>query len=288
MTIERSFTVLRGRARSKVTLSLRILGTRADGFHELDALAVSCSEPHDDVALYPQRGGTTMSVIPAGAAPSRVAENLAGRAVEALRQRLPATVAGVRVRLRKHIPVAAGLGGGSADAAEVLALLGSHFGIRRRDLERVAARLGSDVPFALRGAPSFLRGRGERLGPAAGIPSLALVIATPPFGCSTPEVYRAWDELGAPSSQRVVESPLLAEGLANDLEPAALFVAPALQTFRDSFARVARRAPLLLGSGSSYAVIADDDEHASALADRARDALRVATVWAGSSLASRR
>ena len=285
---ERPMRVLRGRAPAKVTLSLRVLGTRPDGYHELDALTVSCSDPNDRIALYPQRRGDTVSVAPAGSAPTGAANNLATKAITLLRPRLPADLPGIRVRLHKQIPMGAGLGGGSADAAMVLTLLGKHFALPRRDLERAAARLGSDVPFALRGTPAFLRGRGERLVAAPGIGSLTLVIATPDFGCDTPLVYRAWDELGSPRSDRVLESDLVDGGLANDLEPAAHAVFPLLGAFRDAVARSTDRHPIMLGSGSSYAVVADDPDHGAAIAARLRADLYLPTVWCGSTVPSAR
>ncbi len=284
---DRKLTVLRGRARAKVTLSLRVLGTRPDGFHELDALTVTADNPHDDVTIMPQvRSGTTCVVTPRAAAPTRRGENLAERAADLLRPHLPAGVDGVRIKLTKRIPMGAGLGGGSADAATVLALLAKHFGVTDRTVQRVAAKLGSDIPFCVRGAPAFMRGRGERLDPAPNVPRLRLVIVTPPFGCATPAVYRAWDELGGPTSHRVVDSDLVDGGLRNDLEPAALVVAPHLESVRDTIERATARTPLLLGSGSSYCVIVDDDDEAERHLVRLTLDLGLDTIWCATTNAS--
>lgn len=276
----RRATVLRGRALAKVTLSLRVLGLRPDGYHEIDALTVAVSDPHDDVALVPQRRGTSVAVTPRGSAPALAAHNLAALAVERLRPHLPVDLGGIRVRLHKRIPAGAGLGGGSGDAAAVLALLARHYRVPKRAVMRVAARLGSDVPFGLRAAPVRMRGRGERLEPVPPFGPRSLVIATPPFGCSTPLVYQAWDALGGPVSSRVVESDLEPEGLRNDLEPAALHVAPDLAAFREAFGAAVGATPLMLGSGSSYAVHVADPEAAEAGARRARAELGIETVWA--------
>jgi len=277
-------TVLRGRAHAKVTLSLRVLGMLPGGYHEIDALTVAASDPHDDVSLVPQRRGTTVAVTPRGAAPALAAHNFAALAVERLRPHLPVDAGGMRVRLHKRIPMGAGLGGGSSDAAAVLALLSRHYRVPSRTVARIAARLGSDVPFGLRGAPVRMRGRGDRLEPVAPFGTRHLVIATPPFGCSTPLVYRAWDELGGPASTRVIGSDLDAEGLRNDLEPAALHIAPGLAAFRDAFGAATGAEPLMLGSGSSYAVLVADADAAASGARRAAAQLGIDTVWAATTL----
>jgi len=263
-------TVLRGRAHAKVTLSLRVLGMLPGGYHEIDALTVAASDPHDDVSLVPQRRGTTVAVTPRGAAPALAAHNFAALAAVD--------------RLHKRIPMGAGLGGGSSDAAAVLALLSRHYRVPSRTVARIAARLGSDVPFGLRGAPVRMRGRGDRLEPVAPFGTRHLVIATPPFGCSTPLVYRAWDELGGPASTRVIGSDLDAEGLRNDLEPAALHIAPGLAAFRDAFGAATGAEPLMLGSGSSYAVLVADADAAASGARRAAAQLGIDTVWAATTL----
>jgi 4-diphosphocytidyl-2-C-methyl-D-erythritol kinase len=283
---ERRLTVLRARSMAKVTLSLRVLGLRADGYHDLDALTVAADRPFDDVVLTPQYRGIRVSVSPNGAAPT-TPDNLASRAIRLLRPHLPADLPGIRIRLVKQIPMGGGLGGGSGNAAAVLTLLARHYRVPKRIVEATAKRLGSDVPFALRGIPAFMRGRGDRLDRADHVPALHLVIATPPFGCSTPDVYRAWDALGGPKGHRVVESDLIDGGLRNDLEPAALVVAPELAAFRDTFAAATEGVPVLCGSGSSYAVIAADAEAAAHFARRAADALAVHTVWAAATTSSR-
>lgn len=275
----RRFTHLRTRSLAKVTLSLHVLGSRPDGYHEIDALTVAATAPYDEIGLSPIARPTTVAVTPKGAAPTLAATNLAARAIEGLRPFLPPDLVGVRIRLHKQIPMGAGLGGGSSNAAAVLARVGRHFRISARALERIAARLGSDVPFMVRGRPAHIRGRGEILVAAPETPELHLVIATPPFGCSTPAVYQAWDDLGGPTAARRVEAAALAVELRNDLEPAALHVAPRLAEFRDAFGRCAQSTPILLGSGSSWAILADDAAHAEAVAARARERLEIATVW---------
>jgi 16S rRNA (adenine1518-N6/adenine1519-N6)-dimethyltransferase len=225
---------------AKLTLSLHVTGRRADGYHDLDMLVVPVSEPHDEVSVQP---APKPSIRVSGAHTAEVPTdetNLALRAAYAVG-------ANVAIDLRKGIPVGAGLGGGSADAAAVLTAVGGD------DLERVAALLGADVPFALSSTGAMrVRGVGDELEPAP-VPQLIIVIATPAFGCSTAEVYRAWDDLGGPVGETVEIESL--PPLRNDLEPAAHHVEPRLAEFKRAVEDAARLPALLAGSGSSYAVV---------------------------------
>ncbi|MGN6693428.1 MAG: 4-(cytidine 5'-diphospho)-2-C-methyl-D-erythritol kinase, partial [Aquihabitans sp.] len=134
-----------------------------------------------------------------------------------------------------RIPAGAGLGGGSADAAAVLRWAGFD------DAER-AATLGADVPFCVRGGRARVTGIGEVLEPLDHA-DRTFTLVTPPFGCSTPAVYRAWDDLGGPRA----DGP-------NDLEAAALVVAPELAEWRDRLAAATGQVPVLAGSGSTWFV----------------------------------
>lgn len=172
-------------AAAKVNLALEILGRRADGYHEVVTVmqAVELTdriglEPSDSLALHTAEPG-----VP------RDASNLALRAALALRQ--AAGVAhGVRIGLDKRIPIAAGLGGGSADAAAVLVGLNRLWRLRWpvARLAEVGATLGSDVPFFLRGGTAFATGRGEKVERVPGM-ALALVLVNPRFASSTAEAY---------------------------------------------------------------------------------------------------
>jgi 4-diphosphocytidyl-2-C-methyl-D-erythritol kinase len=151
---------------------------------------------------------------------------------------LEAVGRGAQVSLVKRIPVGAGLGGGSADAAAVLRWAGC------RDLD-VAARLGSDVPFCLVGGRCHVGGKGELVDalPWEPMAGRTFTLLTPPFGVSTAAVYRAWDDLGGPAGQG-----------PNDLEPAALLVEPRLAEWRDRLAAAVGQTPVLAGSGSTWFV----------------------------------
>ncbi|MGH8998823.1 MAG: 4-(cytidine 5'-diphospho)-2-C-methyl-D-erythritol kinase [Acidimicrobiia bacterium] len=246
-------------ARAKLTLSLRVLGRRPDGFHDLEALVTSVADPHDVVELAPRPEGVTVAVSgPAAAGVPAGPANLAHRAATA-------SGAAVAVTLHKTIPAGAGLGGGSADAAAVLGGLGS------ADLQAKAAELGSDVPFCLTGGLAWMRGRGEMLEPLEPLDGPALVIAVPPFALSTADVYATWDRLGGPRSERRCPPPpalraLLPEGLVNDLEPAALAAEPRLGPFRRSLEALTGHQAGMAGSGPACFVFASDEEQARDMA----------------------
>ena len=243
---------VRATAFSKVTLSLRVLGTRADGFHELEALTVSVGQPHDTLeAVAVPHAGVSLELdgddvmVPAGD------DNLAVRAAQELLLSVGRAGHGVQLVLRKRIPSARGLGGGSADAAAALLAVRRllEVDIDEPRLHALAARLGSDVPFCLTGGAAWMRGRGEELEPAPLPVGIPMLLALAPFQIPTPEVYKAWDELGGPRSRRVIRAPrpvadVLPE-LANDLEPAAVAVEPRLRPFRERLEDAVGRPALL-------------------------------------------
>lgn len=216
-------------APAKLTLSLRITGVRPDGFHLIDAEMVTVSLA-DSLEIDPSGSGLAVdaTATATGPAVSTGPDNSITRALV-----LVGRTAGVR--LVKRIPAGGGLGGGSADAAAILRWAGVD------DLAR-AASLGADVPFCVRGGRARVTGIGEVLEPLAPIDA-TYTLAMPPFGCSTPAVYRAWDELGGPAAVG-----------SNDLEPAALIVEPRLAEWRDRLGDASGEIPVLAGSGSTWFV----------------------------------
>jgi 4-diphosphocytidyl-2-C-methyl-D-erythritol kinase len=157
-------------------------------------------------------------------------DNLVCRALRAVGRR-------AHVRLVKRIPAGGGLGGGSSDAAAVLRWAG------RTDDVALAESLGADVPFCLRGGRARVRGVGEVVDRLPCRPGVAYTLLTPSVHVSTAAVYRAWDEMGGPTGSGT-----------NDLEPAALAVAPALAQWRDVLGEATGAAPSLAGSGSTWFV----------------------------------
>lgn len=284
---------VRATAYSKLTLSLRVGDLRDDGFHELEALAVSLSDPLDvvEVEAVPHPGGVTFELSGEIDDVPNNLSNLAARAAEELMVRAGRSGHGVRLALRKKIPAGAGLGGGSADAAAALVAVRRLLDIDIDDdgLSEIGAIIGSDVPFCLQGGAAWMRGRGEqieRVSLPSGIPFL---VAFPPFRLATADVYRAWDDIGRPRAARVVPAPpaiadVLPE-LSNDLEPAAEAVEPRLAEFREALAKAAEGEPVLAGSGSTYVIPVDGHDD---LAGWARVvSRRVRTLVSGTTTVSR-
>ena len=212
------------RALAKLTLSFRITGRRDDGYHLIEAEMVTL-DLADTLVFAPGDGlvltGNATSV-PTGD------DNLVRRALAAVGR-------SAHVALTKRIPVAAGLGGGSADAAAVLRWAGC------RDLD-IAASVGADVPFCLVGGRARVRGVGAVVDPLP-LEERSYTLLVPPFALATPTVYRAWDDLGGPTTDA-----------SNDLEPAALSVAPELKRWRDRLGDATGRTPRLAGSGPTWFV----------------------------------
>lgn len=217
-------------APAKLTLSLRVTGVRPDGLHLIDAEMVTL-DFFDRLVI--TEGGSGLSMTGAGDDVPLGPDNLVARA-------LALTGRTAHVAIEKNIPSQAGLGGGSADAAAVLRWAGFD------DLD-AAAKVGADIAFCFIGGRARVSGIGEIVEPLPYV-ERTLTLITPPIACSTPAVYRAWDELGGPSDP---ENP-------NDLEAAALVVAPQLARWRDELAEATGHRPTLAGSGSSWFV---DGEH---------------------------
>jgi 4-diphosphocytidyl-2-C-methyl-D-erythritol kinase len=223
-------------APAKLTLSLRITGVRADGYHTLDAEMVTV-DLADRLEFSPGSDLTVTSSAVGGLPVPADGTNLVTRALELVGR-------SASVHLDKRIPAGAGLGGGSADAAAVLRWAGV-------DDPALAARLGADVPFCVAGGRARVTGIGDELAPLPLPPMLgrAYTLLTPPFGVSTVAAYRAWDALGGPH----VDDP--AGG--NDLETAALAVEPRLARWRDELSAATGQRARLAGSGSTWFVEGD-------------------------------
>ncbi|MDQ6909956.1 MAG: 4-(cytidine 5'-diphospho)-2-C-methyl-D-erythritol kinase [Actinomycetota bacterium] len=215
----------RGHALAKLTLSLRVTDTREDGFHLLDAEMVTVDLA--DSLTFSEGDGLSIGG-PAGVGVPADDSNLIRRALGTVRR-----VAHVRVD--KQIPAGAGLGGGSADAAAVLRWAGC-------DDVSLAASLGADVPFCLIGGRARVTGIGEIVEPLP-FETRRFTLLSPPFSVSTASVYGAWDSLSGPISAG-----------GNDLEPAALVVAPELATWRNRLGEATGETPRLAGSGATWFV----------------------------------
>ncbi len=218
-----------GFAPAKVNLYLRITGRRSDGFHLLDSLAVFAGIG-DRVAATPAEALTLSLAGPEAAALKAEPDNLVLRAARALAQATGVT-RGAALRLEKHLPVASGIGGGSADAAAALRVLARLWGVPA-ELEAIAARLGADVPVCVAGQPARMRGVGGLLSPVPPLPSCGLLLANPRLPLATPTVFRARqggfsDLANYPAGW--ADAADLADWLrplGNDLEAAAITLCP--------------------------------------------------------------
>ncbi|MCX7685066.1 MAG: 4-(cytidine 5'-diphospho)-2-C-methyl-D-erythritol kinase [Acetobacteraceae bacterium] len=268
-------------AYAKVNLFLHVVGRRADGYHLLDSLAVF-AEAAD---LLEGEAAETLSLALAGpeaAALAEEADNLVLRAARAF-----AAAAGVppgaAFRLTKVLPVASGIGGGSADAAAALRLCARLWGVRLPParLAALAGALGSDVPACLAGRPVRMGGAGEVLSAAPALPRLGLVLANPRVPVATPAVFRSRAGGFRPPAALPpgwADAAALARdlaALANDLEAAAIGLCPAIAEVLERLsalpgARLAR----MSGSGATCFALFDDPDAA-----RAAAALLPASWW---------
>jgi 4-diphosphocytidyl-2-C-methyl-D-erythritol kinase len=213
------------RAFAKINLDLRILGLLPDGYHEVRTVLQSV-RLHDTLTFTPTRGRFVIECDAPGVPLD--ARNLVWKAAALLDhvvRRRDGDPTGMRVTIVKRIPAEAGLGGGSSDAAATLLALTR---LWRLDLDlpsllRLGARLGADVPFFLAGGTVLGAGRGDDISPLTEAPRVTVVIVKPPFGVSTPDAYRWFDEDGQPRPGRVRRRlpsswPAWAASVRNDLE----------------------------------------------------------------------
>jgi 4-diphosphocytidyl-2-C-methyl-D-erythritol kinase len=272
-------------ARAKINLYLHVLGRRADGFHLLDSLVVF-AETGDEIAVAHSHALSLKIVGPFAGNLAAGDDNLVLRAARGLRD-LVGFQAGAEITLTKNLPVASGIGGGSADAAATLQALMTLWLIEpdRAALERLALGLGADVPVCLAGRPSFMGGIGEEVEPAGILPKAHLLLVNPGIATPTPAVFKARQGDFSPGGRWLEapkDAPALAEALkkrGNDLTEAAIRVTPEIQDVLDAIAGTeACLLARLSGSGATcFGIYAD-----AAQAERARAAIQRAypTWWA--------
>ncbi len=288
MQIHRSTVEIVVQTPAKLNLFFEVLARRDDGYHEIETLMCPIDrydtlyfqeEPSGRLALECQwaaiGGGPDdagFDSIPCGP------DNLVSRAVELLRSRT-GVERGARVRLVKRIPAAAGLGGGSSDAAAALVAAneGWKLGLSLAELTRLAAQLGSDVPFFLRGGAAICRGRGERVEAAAGLGPLHFVVVRPPVGLTTAAVYGVCRPAAKPRCvtslvEALYRGDARAAGrlLHNRLQAAAESLSPWIAKLRETFAGEDFLGHGMSGSGSSYFGLCRHARHAHRLAHRLR------------------
>jgi 4-diphosphocytidyl-2-C-methyl-D-erythritol kinase len=292
---------VRVRVPSKINLFLAVRGLRPDGYHELVSVmqtvtlydTVVARLDDDPVAAHPATR-RLMALAFSQEAPAHVpsdADNLAVRAARALMATLgigtaEATCNGTlpvtRLHLRKHIPVAAGMAGGSADAAATLIALNHLWeaGLDREQLRDLAAELGADVPFCVTGGTALATGTGTATAQVLTRGTYHWVVGISEEPLSTPAVYRSFDEVGAPSqvepdlvlqALRTADAEALAAALYNDLEVAAIHLRPELAGQREALLEAGALGAVISGSGPTVLGLARSAQHAIELRDRVRE-----------------
>lgn len=269
---------------AKINLSLRILGKRADGYHDLDTIFQTISL-HDTIKIT----ATDDSEIGLSCDDRRLPtdqSNLVVRAAESLRNRF-ATTRGARIRLEKRIPAQAGLGGGSSDAAVTLLAL-THLwelAITSEDLIIIAARLGADVPFFLFGGTAHGTGIGDKVEPLRDTPEKFLLIIKPNANTRTSDAYEALDErcLTTRNSKTILSSSPPTDHFENenfaspenDFEEVVFDLEPEIARAKAVLMRVGAGAAALAGSGSAVFGIFDSEDAQR----RAIQAIELETGW---------
>ena len=278
---------IRREAHAKINVFLRVLGRRDDGYHELESLVLPISladhitvRPADRLTVSVKGAEQLSDAVPAGGLNLALVAALAlGDACEG---------GGAAIEIDKRIPVAAGLGGGSADAAAALSALNELWGcdLAADTLIEIGARIGSDVPALLAGEPVLMHGRGELLAPATVAPTSWVVVPFA-FGVRSPDAYRWWDEGGFPSGPD--PEPLLAAAAAgdaatlgallfDDLEVPVSARHPEIAEAKQALLAAGALGAVMSGSGSSVAGLAADAVHAAELASGFPGALVVSGV----------
>lgn len=276
-------------APAKLNLSLLVSPPRPDGYHPLESLVQTIEwcdtlefvevDERDDIVEIDHPG-------------IEAEDNLVSRAMASVRSvgHFPSQ----RVVVSKELPVGAGLGGGSSDAAATLLAAAEFAGLGRGDVAPLASGLGADVPLFLVGGTLTMKGIGEDLDPQPPLHGVAFAVVVPPFPLNTAEVYRTWDRLEGPTGEPLPERslpPALRGGmpLRNDLLPAAVAVEPQLADFMAEVRSRWGQPVALTGSGSgcfgifgsideaedAAATVADLSSHAVGVDARPRGAARV-------------
>ena len=243
------------KAHAKINLLLDVVGIRPDGYHELKTVMQTLALC-DDLILEP---APEINVTVVGANLTAGPENLVYQAADLLRKRTGYR-GGAAVRLIKRIPLAAGLAGGSADAAAALCGLNKMWGLGLGidELALLGAELGSDVPFCLWGGTALCQGRGELVTPLPGLPAAGVLLVKPCFGVGTADVYRRYDTLSRPghpdslellAAVKNVDLSGVAKNLGNSLEAVTSAMHPEIGMIKDEIVSTGATGVLMSGSG---------------------------------------
>jgi 4-diphosphocytidyl-2-C-methyl-D-erythritol kinase len=261
-------------ANAKINLTLDILGKRPDGFHEV-AMVMQTIGLHDTLVMEKTERDIELSInVPWLKADEK---NLAWRAAELIRQEY-GLEGGVRIELTKRIPVAAGLAGGSADAAAVLKGMNDLYGLQldEEKLCELGARLGSDIPFCIMGGTMLATGRGEVLTRLSDMPETWVVLAKPRISVSTAWAYQNYDEQGAdrhPDNEAIKQAidrgnrKAVAGLLCNVLESVTIKKYDVIAEYKQMMLDKGAMASMMSGSGPTVFGLAKSREQAESIAD---------------------
>lgn len=273
-------TTLYEGAFAKINLTLDVLGKRNDGYHDLQSVMQTISV-RDDIEIDVGTGKNwvlkcTDESIPADE------RNLAWKAAKLYLDTIKKDPDGLEIRITKRIPVEAGMGGGSADAAAVLRALNRHYGnpLSIAALAELGGLIGSDVPFCTICGTAMVEGRGERLRKLPDIPDCFFVICKPEFSSSTPELYRKLDEteIAKRPNNRAMESALLAgdlkqvcENIHNVFDPLVTAEHMELNYIKSLFYNYGAIGYQMTGSGSAVFAIVSEFEIAAVLCNMLKE-----------------
>lgn len=278
-------TTLYEKAFAKVNLTLDVLDTRPDGYHNLKSVMQTislCDDIQIDVDTHkPWSMTCDKPQIPADE------RNLAWKAAVAFYDAFGQQPDGIEIRIRKNIPSEAGLGGGSSDAAAVLRALNRHYGdpFSVEKLAQIGARVGSDVPFCVMGGTVLVEGRGELLSPLPALPECWFVVCKPDFSCSTAVLYRKLDECPIavrPDHKQMDEGILsadlnrIARSVYNVFDPVVAQEKPELIRIKNMFDDPNVLVCQMSGSGSAVFAILAGEESAVSLVER----IQKQGIWA--------
>jgi 4-diphosphocytidyl-2-C-methyl-D-erythritol kinase len=275
---------------AKINPYLRIVGVRPDGYHNIETVFLPLRSLIDRVTIASAETGELTLKCTAPGVPDG-ADNLAWRAAEAF-AKFAGIVPSWQITVRKEIPVAAGLGGGSSDAAAVLRILhGAYPALSDQDVFSIAARLGADVPFFLCPRPSIGRGIGETLLPLKITRPLPVLLVFPRFPISTAWSYGCWQADTTPGALdplcqalRCANVEKVDNHLANDLAPAAFAKFPLLRMIRAELLNLGANAVGMSGSGPTLFAFCphlDDAQRLATLLPRAFPSVRCLATMAG-------
>ena len=273
-------TTLYEGAFAKINLTLDVLGKREDGYHDLKSVMQTISM-RDDVEIDVDTDKPWLLQCDKDGIPCDE-RNLAWKAAKVFYEQTKLTTSGITIRITKRIPVEAGLGGGSADAAAVLRALNRHYGhpLSIMALAEIGSLVGSDVPFCTLCGTAMVEGRGERLRKLPDMPDCCFVVCKPDFSSSTPELYRQIDETEIPKrpDHQAMESALLAgdlgkvaENVYNVFDPLVTSDHLELNYIKSIFNSYGAVAYQMTGSGSAVFAIVPDFEFAAVICNMLKE-----------------